>query len=131
MGMPDLAAIWAVVPGGDDWIIVSNRAYEEACSDSQPPHIGRLASDVWGSTDAWTWFFATAKEIQQEGKSFTQTDELFFVKGQETYWIWRWTPILGEDGRPLGILLTAFESTARVISEVGLLIHAHPLEFVA
>lgn len=37
---------------------------------------------------------------------------------RQAYYNFRWTPAIAEDGVCAGILLTAFETTARVISEV-------------
>lgn len=73
------------------------QVYEERLRNADAPHYGRVASDAWAG-EHWPTLKARAHTCMNTGKGIWTDEDAFFVRSVETYWSWRWSPILGPRG---------------------------------
>ncbi len=109
------AALW----WGDDLWLIHNAAYERDLLRERGRSIGRRFDDIWG--EVATLIRPQFDEVLQSGQGRSRNDERIDVlrdgKLTETWWNYSFTPVLGLDGRALGIFNGAREVTERKLEE--------------
>jgi PAS domain S-box-containing protein len=112
--------IW--IGWGHGLIKLYNDAYIDIVRGKHPVALGQPASVVW--KDIW-------KDIEPLLTRAMDRDEGTYVESQllimersgfpeETYYTFSYTPVLGDDGRPAGIICYNTADTARIINERSL-----------
>ncbi|SFT23491.1 PAS domain S-box protein [Methylobacterium sp. yr668] len=106
-------AIW-----GSDGILVYNRGYAEVCGPRHPEALGGRLLELWPEARAFN-AHVIASGLAGRPLSFrAQELELWRHGRPETVWMdLDYTPILDDDGTPIGTLATVRDITERVLSE--------------
>ncbi|ACA15584.1 multi-sensor hybrid histidine kinase [Methylobacterium sp. 4-46] len=108
-----MVAIW-----GPEGILVYNQGYAEVCGPRHPQALGGRLLEVWPEARA---FNARVIESGRAGRALSFRAREFELRRSgrpETVWMdLDYTPLLGEDGAPLGVLATVLDITARVLGE--------------
>lgn len=115
MASPHPAAMY----WGDDHVAIYNEAYIHLAGQKHPTIMGCSYQEAWSEIwDAVKDVFANARLT---GLSTMKDDDRLFMKRsgylEETYFSWSIVPLVGEDGKVVGLYNPAFELTRRKIAE--------------
>lgn len=118
---------------GSDMIGLYNDAFRPSLGDSgkHPSLLGQTGEEGWPEIKDRIDFLRT--EILEKGRSVYQEDAMvpLFRNGrlENAYWVYSYSPVIAEDGKPGGILVTCYETTQKVITQQHLQEKAEQLEF--
>jgi PAS domain S-box-containing protein len=102
---------------GPDFRLLYNDAWIPVPADRHPAAIGEPAETVW--SDIWDVVGPQFREAFGSGRGFSTYDQKLAMRRrgviEETYWNYSLTPILGLDGRVLGVFNQGHETTSQVL----------------
>lgn len=115
LGSPLVTAVlW-----GPDHRLLYNDCYAATLADRHPWALGRPIVEVW--TEIGDLLAAQLSQVRRTGRGFASDEQRVILqragKAEETYWLYSFAPIRGEDETIIGILSTAVETTAQVLAE--------------
>jgi PAS domain S-box-containing protein len=106
---------------GPEFVMLYNDAYRPVLGRTKHPGaLGRRCEDVF--SEAWNFIGPLFGKVMSEGQdASTLTDQLFLLDRngylEETYFTFSYSPIPDDDGGVGGVLVTALETTERVIGD--------------
>ena len=106
---------------GPEFVMLYNDAYRPVLGRSKHPGaLGQRCEDVF--SEAWNFIGPLFGKVMSEGQdASTLTDQLFLLDRngylEETYFTFSYSPVPDDDGRVGGVLVTALETTERVIGD--------------
>jgi signal transduction histidine kinase/CheY-like chemotaxis protein len=104
---------------GPDLIQFYNDGYRPSLADRHPRALGARGPEFWD--DIWSIIGPDIEAVMQRGESVWHTDRLVPIirngRLQEVYWTYSYSPVLDDDGRTGGTLVTVQETTPRVLTE--------------
>jgi signal transduction histidine kinase/CheY-like chemotaxis protein len=106
---------------GPEYIQLYNDAYVPVLGATKhPAALGQRAADCW--PEIWNTMLAPMfHQVMSTGDPFQSEDRLFVLDRngylEETYFTFSYSAIRDDTGRPGGMLVTSFETTARVLGE--------------
>lgn len=109
----------AVVYWGDEATIVYNEPYIELIGSKHPALQGQ--DPKIGFAEIWDHFAALLSRQRDTGKTTLESNALLLLNRsgflEETYFTWKFSPIIGPEGWVVGSHATVVEVTDQVISE--------------
>lgn len=106
---------------GDDGIMIYNDAYSVFAGGRHPQLLGSKVREGWPEVAAFN--DNVMKVGLAGGTLFYEDQELVLYRAGFPERVWMnlaYSPIIGDDGRPGGVIAVVFETTARVRSEASL-----------
>jgi len=119
---------------GPAMISIYNDAFRPSLgSDGKHPSmLGQTAEKAWPELPERMAFLR--RDILGKAQSVYKEDEPVSILRngylEEAYWIYSYSPVIAEDGKPGGILVTCFETTPRIKDRQQLIEKAEQLAFV-
>jgi signal transduction histidine kinase len=109
--------IW--IGWGDELTYLYNDPYKAIIGGKHPWALGRAARRVW--SEIWA-SIGPLLDTAMNGVEGTYVEEKLLIMErngypEETYYTFSYTPILGDDGQPKGIICANTEDTGRVVGE--------------
>ncbi|RYG91684.1 MAG: histidine kinase, partial [Alphaproteobacteria bacterium] len=105
------AVLW-----GPELITIYNDAYVLALADRHPWALGKPHSQIWA--DVWDVLGPQVELVIETGNGFSTHHQLLKMhrhgRIEDTYWLYSFAPLLGDDRTVSGIFVTALETTDRV-----------------
>jgi signal transduction histidine kinase/CheY-like chemotaxis protein len=112
--------IW--IGWGKDLIKLYNDPYKAIVGGKHPHALGKPASEVW--EDIWHDIEPLLKQAMEKDKGTYVESQLLIMERygypEETYYTFSYTPVLGNDLRPAGIICYNTADTDRIINERAL-----------
>lgn len=112
--------IW--IGWGPNLLKFYNDAYIDIVRGKHPHALGDPASVVW--KDIWKEIEPMlSRAMQRDEGTYVESRLLIMVRSgfpEETYYTFSYTPVLGDDGRPAGIICYNTADTERILSERAL-----------
>ncbi len=113
------ASVPTAVYWGDDLRLLYNDAFAPVLRERHPDALGRPAAEVW--YDLWDLIRPQFDEAIASGEGVSVYEQMLPMRRgdlvEETYWNYSLTPIVGEDGAPVGILNQGIEITKALLAE--------------
>jgi PAS domain S-box-containing protein len=104
---------------GPQFHTLYNGAYAKALAERHPWAFGRPVHEVWAEIS--DVLIPQLKSVIESGKGFaTQQQRLVMHRhgrDEETFWVYNFIPVTGEDGSVAGVFVTAVEITAQLTAE--------------
>lgn len=105
--------------GTDDLFVVYNDAYIEILGDKHPHSLGRPGREVWW--DIWDSIAPMLFGVVATGEATWSRDLMLPMvtagRRVERFFTFTYSPLIGADGKPIGIFCPSYETTERVLSE--------------
>jgi signal transduction histidine kinase len=115
MASPHPAAMY----WGPEWVAIYNEAYVPLAGQKHPTLMGQRYADAW--SEIWEQLEVVFREARETGQATMKDDDRLFINRynylEETFFSWSIIPIVGEDGRVIGLYNPCFEKTTRKIAE--------------
>lgn len=103
---------------GPRLIQLYNDAYRPSLGDKHPVALGQPAAECWA--EIWPAVGAGAMSVLAgEGASYIENELLFLQRAgyqEETYWTYSYSPISGNSGQVLGVLVSTSEVTHQQVA---------------
>jgi len=104
---------------GPDLRLLYNDAWAPVVAERHPSVLGLPAREVW--SDIWHLVGPHFRDVVEKDEGLSLVNEMLpMVRNgvrEETYWNYSMTPVHGEDGAVVGILIQGMEATATVRAE--------------
>ncbi len=104
---------------GEELRLLYNDAWSHIPGERHPDALGRPAVEVWH--DIWHLIGPQFEQVARAGKSISLTGQLLPMQRGgvtvETYWDYSFAPLVGDDGKILGVLNHGHEVTRAVLAE--------------
>jgi PAS domain S-box-containing protein len=104
---------------GTEFVLLYNDAYPPVVGTKHPWALGRFCSEVFA--EAWGFVGPLFEKVMHEGQNTTLTDQLIPVNRnnylEECYFAFSVSPIPDDAGDVGGVLITALETTERVLED--------------
>ncbi len=105
---------------GDELIQIYNDGYRPSLGeDRHPAALGARGREFWG--DIWPVIGPEVESVMRGGEASWHEDNLVPIsrngRMEEVYWTYSYSPVLGDDDRVGGTLVTVQETTRRVLTE--------------
>lgn len=105
--------------GTDDLFVVYNDAYIEILGDKHPHSLGQPGRQVWW--DIWDSIAPMLFGVVATGEATWSRDLMLPMvtagRRVERFFTFTYSPLIGADGKPIGIFCPSYETTERVLSE--------------
>ncbi len=105
--------------GIEDLFVVYNDAYIEILGDKHPHSLGQPGREVWW--DIWDSIAPMLSGVVATGEATWSRDLMLPMvtagRRVERFFTFTYSPLIGADGRPIGIFCPSYETTERVLSE--------------
>ncbi|WP_017984523.1 SpoIIE family protein phosphatase [Amycolatopsis methanolica] len=104
---------------GPELTVFYNDAYRPAMGEKHPRYLGRPASECWA--EAWAELGPLTRHVVTgQGATYSENQLLFLDRHnylEETYWTFSYSPISGDRGEVLGILVAVQDTTEQVVRQ--------------
>lgn len=119
-GIIQTAVLPMYIAWGKDYIQLYNDAYAVILGSSKhPTNLGKSMRETFAKT--WHIIEPIFEQVMSRGEAICQENQLLLVERhgyqQECYFTFAYSPIFDETGKVGGILVTAIEKTAQVLSQ--------------
>lgn len=102
-----------------DLRILYNDAYAPALAERHPWALGRPFHEVWA--EIWDVLGPQIESVLKTGRGFSTERQLLKMNRrgltEDTWWIYSFAPLYGNDGTIAGIFVTALDESAKVLAE--------------
>jgi PAS domain S-box-containing protein len=101
---------------GPELCLLYNDAYAPALAERHPGALGRSVHEVWA--DIWDVLGPQISAVLASGVGFSTENQLLRMERrgrvEDTWWVYSFAPIRGEEDAVAGVFVTALETTAQV-----------------
>jgi signal transduction histidine kinase/ActR/RegA family two-component response regulator len=102
---------------GPELVNLYNDGFIPILGEKHPAAMGQRAEDCW--RDAWPVVGALLNDVVAKGEAFLYAEMLVPIVRQgrlgDAWWNYSYSPVFGDDGNTVGVLVVATETTAEVL----------------
>ncbi|RDW69737.1 hypothetical protein BP6252_08757 [Coleophoma cylindrospora] len=109
----------ATVYWGENTVLLYNEAHTSLIKEKHPSLQGQ--NPRFAFADVWGYFEKLLARQRETGETFVEEDAMFIIERrgflEETYFSWKFIPIIGDDGSVVGSYATVSETTRETIAK--------------